>query len=325
MFENIFIMIILFLVAFFPIALWGYFFGYIDNGALNKQRFFLGIVAWWLAVFPVLYLGEVSEVLGRSFINIFEVLHRPIVWMSGVWVIILSLVSVFVLFSVVPFFWFYFTPINKQKILIYLERLGMFVIYFTLIAIGLFLFQYFVWFFPRFTQIQDYGVSFGSILFDSLYLVIIYYLIIGIIEEVSKFLFVSFDKNNHYYTPRQVVTHAIFIALGFAFIENFLYFSSLFDQYGFGSELISTYVLRNLFSVFLHILCSSIFAYYFSKVLQRWRDFHWRYIVILFEWFFLTFLLHAFFDIFLTLDFFFIVFIYFIGGYFYFTSLFYKD
>jgi hypothetical protein len=166
--------------------------------------------------------------------------------------------------------------------------------------------------------------EFWKIVFNSFYLVIFYYLIIWLLEELSKFFSFNFSKNFQIVSPREWVLFAIFTALGFSFLENILYFHTLFQSYWIWKQFLAVYFSRNLFSVFLHIICSSIFAYFFSLAYLK-RDNTFKYIKLLFWGFVLSVFFHSIFDIFLTFDFTFIIFLYFIWWYFYISSIFYRE
>lgn len=325
MLENIFLIFILGFVAFIPILLWGYFFGYIDSDTFNRKRFFMWILAWGISVFPVLFLWEIADSFSFQMMNIFWVVH-DFAAEGSIFQVFLSFIVLFAFFSFIPFVLFYLTPISKEKLKLYCIRFWIFSFYFVLIS---FLFYLINSAFLNFDFLQiesDLSISFWDIVFNSVKLVIFYYLLIGILEELSKFLFFSYEKNFSLLSVKHWVISAIFIALGFAFIENILYFYSLYHTYWFGQQLMSTYFLRNIFSVFLHILCSSIFAYYFSKLyLSMKNQYNFYFIKTLLIWFFISFTLHALFDIFLTFDLMFFVFLYIIWGYFYLTYIFYKE
>lgn len=325
MLENIFLIFILSFVAFIPILLWGYFFGYIDSDTFNRKRFFMWILAWGISVFPVLFLWDIADSFWFQMMNIFWVVH-DFSSQGSIFQVFLSFIILFLFFSFIPFVLFYLTPASKEKIKLYFTRFLIFSSYFVFIS---FLFYVLNSAFLNFDFLRietDLSISFWDIVFNSVKLVIFYYLLIGILEELSKFLFFSYDKNFSLLSAKHWVISAIFIALGFAFIENILYFYSLYQTYWFGQQLMSTYFLRNIFSVFLHILCSSIFAYYFSKLyLTMKNQYNFYFIKTLFVWFLLSFTLHALFDIFLTFDLMFFVFLYIIGGYFYLTFIFYKE
>lgn len=321
MIWDLFLIILITIIAFIPISLWGYFFGYIDNNNFNKKRFFLGILAWWISVFPVLYLWDIIDSFSLDVLNIFQSVYD-----FSLLEVFLSFLSLFLIFSIIPFFFFYSPPYSIKKFEIFIKRFLLFFLYFIIISLWFYLVNFLFNKFNLFSWDIDFTVSFWNIVFNSLKLIVFYYFIIWIIEEVSKFLFFSYDKNFLISKPKDWVIYAIFIALWFAFVENILYFQSLYENYWFWKELISTYFLRNIFSVFLHILCSWIFAYYFSIIYLKFReDYNLEFIKTLFIWFFLSFFFHAIFDIMLSFNMMFFVFLYIIWWYFYLTYIFYKD
>lgn len=325
MFESIFSFILLWFISFIPIMLWGYFFGYIDNDGVNKARFFLWILAGWLSVFPVLYLWQYVDVLGLQFLNIFQTIHS----FSGgddILGVFISFLWLLFIFSCIPFLFFYVYPISQEKLLIYLKRFWIFSWYFACISVFFYFLNVWLTLYGFSQTTMEVSVSFSEIIFNSVKLVIFYYLLIGILEELSKFLFFSYGKKFYILSSQQWVIYAIFIALWFAFIENILYFQSLYQSYGWGRELISTYFLRNIFSVFLHILCSSIFAYYFSLMYLKFKNnYNLQFIRMMFVGFLLAILFHACFDLFLTFNLTIFIFLYIIGWYFYLTYIFYKE
>lgn len=325
MLDNLLLILILSFVAFIPILLWGYFFGYIDNDSFNRKRFFLWILAGGISVFPVLFLWNIADNFWWYIINIFSVVY-DFSFDGSIFKVLLSFILLFIIFSLIPFVLFYLTPITKEKIRIYLSRFLLFSGYFVIITLLFYLLNFFFLKIEFLELSTDVSISFWNIMFNSIKLVIFYYLLIWILEELSKFLFFSYEKKFSVLSIKHSVVNAIFIALWFAFIENILYFYHLYQNYGFGKEIFSTYFLRNIFSVFLHILCSSVFAYYFSILYAKMRNnYNIYFIKTLLFWFILSFTLHALFDIFLTFNFMFFVFLYIIWGYFYLTYIFYKE
>ncbi len=325
MLENVFLIWIMSIIAFIPIALWGYFFGYIESDNFNKKRFFIGILAGWLAVFPVLFLWDIIDEFSFHLFNIFSYIHS---FGQETWIIqvFFSFLSLLFFFSLLPFLLFYLTPYSKEKLKIFFSRFLLFSFYFFLISLWLYGINFIFSVFDGLQFDTEISIAFWDIVFNSLKLIIFYYLLIGILEELSKFLFFSYERNFSVVSAKQGVISSIFIALGFAFVENILYFISLYENFWVGKELISTYFLRNIFSVFLHILCSSIFAYYFSTLYLKFKNnYTFEFIKVLFIWFFLALFFHAIFDIFLTFNLMFFVFLYIIWGYFYLTYIFYKQ
>lgn len=325
MLGEILSILMIIIISFIPILLWGYFFWYIDNDNFNKKRFFVWILAWSISVIPVLYLGDFINSFNIDILNIFLVIHS---FSDFAWVfkLFLSFLSLLFLLSFLPYIIFYVIPVSKEKIKIYFYRFLIFSLYFLIFSFW-FYFLNILFENINFLQINtQVELSFWDVIFNSFKLVIFYYLLIAILEEVSKFFFFSYSKPFSILSSKEWVIYAIFIALWFAFVENILYFKSLYENYWLWSELISTYFMRNIFSVFLHILCSSIFAYYFSVLYLKFKNnFNFEFIKILFFWFIFGVFFHAIFDIFLTFDLTIFVFLYILGGYFYLTYIFYKE
>jgi hypothetical protein len=110
-------------------------------------------------------------------------------------------------------------------------------------------------------------------------------------------------------------------------IENILYLYNFYIQYWFNYELLKLHFFRSAFSVIVHILSSSVIAYYFSKalILYRTKDLSFPYLKIFSFGLFVSILLHLIFDVAISLGFSFIMFIYFIWGYLYVSNIFYKE
>gem|GEM_PF-6694043 len=104
--------IIIALVAFFPILLWGYIFSYMDNSQLNARRFAIGILAGALSVVPVLFMGDIFSNLSLTSWNIFPLLiHGENLFQLSLSAILtlLGIASVIGIFS----FGFFFVNIGK--------------------------------------------------------------------------------------------------------------------------------------------------------------------------------------------------------------------
>jgi len=322
---DIITLIILILISFIPIVFWGYLFSYFDNEEFNKKRFFAWIFAWSVSVFPVLFLDDFISKTNILFLNIFSSVYH-INWFFSLFDLFISFSSILFFLSILPFLFFFLFPISKEKIKIFIKKYFLFLVYLSIIWIFLYILNKFFQTFQNIDFSYDAWLSFWEVLFNSFKLVVFYYLIIAILEELSKFFCFNYSKNFSISSVKEWVLYAIFIALWFSFIENILYFSSLYEKFAFWKELIWSFFSRNIFSIFLHIICSSIFAYYFSKMYLKYKyNMNFEFIKILFLWFFLSILLHSLFNIFLTFDLILFVFIYFIWWYFYLTYIFYRE
>lgn len=130
---QIFSLIIIALIAFLPILLWGYIFSYMDNSPLNARRFAIGILAGALSVLPVLFMGEVFASFSLTSWNIFPLL------IHGDNLLQLSFSAILTLFGIagiIGIFSFGFFFANMGKAMgIYIKNtfiLLFFVLFFTL-------------------------------------------------------------------------------------------------------------------------------------------------------------------------------------------------
>lgn len=322
MFWNIFVIILLVFSALIPIMIWGYLFSYFDWNDFNRKRFFLWIFAWSISVFPVLYLWDIIDELWLNVLNIFQKVY-DINNFLDIWNIFISLFLILILLSLTPFL-INLSKMSKNTFNLILKNFLIFTLFLVWFSVLFFLIKYFFSIFSTFDfEISTYP-EFWKIAFNSFLLVIFYYLLIWFLEELSKFLSFNNSKNFLITSPKQWVLFAIFTALWFAFLENILYFYSMFQNYSFWKEFLWVYFSRNIFSVFMHVICSSLFAYFFSVWYLKFTS-NFKYIKMLFLGAFLAIFFHSIFDIFLTLDFTAIIFLYLIWWYFYISYIFYKQ
>ncbi len=325
MFWDIFTLIILFFITFIPIVLWGYLFSYFDDSELNRKRFLVWILAGSISVIPVLYLQDFIRGTNFLYLNIFSsVAEMKNFW--DIFSVFLSLFSVLFFISIIPFLIFLWFSDISNKLKNFWKNYLIFTLYLVCTGLWLYILGLFFDQFDMFDTSYNFGLSFWDVLFNSFKLIVFYYIIIAILEELSKFFCFHYSPLFSVMSIRQSILYAIFVALWFAFFENILYFQKLYELHGFGKDLISVYFSRNIFSVVLHVLCSSILAYYFSSVYLKFKTkINIEFIKILFVWFFFAVLLHWLFDIFLTFNIIFFIFIYLIWAYLYLTYIFYKD
>lgn len=325
MFWDIITLILIFFITFIPIVLWGYLFSHFDDSQLNRKRFLVWILAGWISVIPVLYLQDFISSTNFLYLNIFS----SVAGMKNFWDIFsvfLSFFSVLFFVSIIPFLIFFWFSDISNKLKNFWKNYLTFTLYLVFTGLLLYLLGLFFDRFTLFDRSYDYWLSFWDVIFNSFKLVIFYYIIIAILEELSKFFCFNYSQLFSVISLRQSILYAIFVALGFAFFENILYFKKLYELHGFGKDLVAVYFSRNIFSVVLHVLCSSVLAYYFSSVYLKFKTkINAEFIKTLFIWFFFAVLLHWLFDIFLTFNVTFFIFIYLIGSYFYLTYIFYKD
>lgn len=323
MLQTALIYIILALISFFPIVIWAYIFSYIDDNPLNKKRFFVGVIWGALSVVPILYMDKILEVLNFKYLNIFYFVSQ-IKWLFTsfeFWLSLSLFLFVIVLFSFL-LWWFAFK--FKEIIKIYFKNILVFLVFIALLSVTIFFLNII---FSKMDFAISESIAFWNIIFNSFRLIVFYYLLVAFIEEASKHF--NFLQSSALYIKsiKDWVLYAIFVALWFSLIENMLYLYNYYSTTWLNGELVKIYFFRSAFSVIVHILSSSVVAYYFSKALLLYRhhDLSFSYLKIFSFWILVSILLHLFFDVALTLWFSFVMFIYFIWGYLYVSSIFYRE
>lgn len=323
MFEKIIIYIVLAMISFFPIVIWAYSFAYIDDNPLNRNRFLIWVLWWALSVFPILYLDKILEVFKVDFLNVFSFASEIKGLFSSIefW-FSLSLLLLLIVFSSFLFWWFF----NKFKkiIKIFLKNLLVFLIFIWLLTFWVFILNYL---FSFIDFAIDNEIQFWEIVFNSFKLIFFYYLIVAFIEETAKHF--NFLQSSVLYIDsiKTWVLYSIFVALWFCLIENMLYLYNYYIVYWPSQEVLKLYFFRSTFSIIVHVLSSSIIAYYFTKALLLYREnsLSLPYLKIFSFGLLLSIGFHLIFDVALTLGFTFIIFVYFIWWYLYVSSIFYKE
>lgn len=325
--KDIFFYILLALISFFPIVIWAYIFSYIDDNPLNKKRFFVWILGWALSVVPILHMEKILSFLDFEYLNTFYFVSQVKDLFTSIEFGISLALFLFVIIFFSFFLWNFFMKF-REILKIYLKNLLVFLIFIIWLTLSVFLINYLFSF--EFTsnlvEIKDW-VQFGNILFNSFKLIIFYYLIVAFIEESSKHFNFLQSSVLQIDSIKNWVLYAIFVALWFALVENMLYLYNFYNQYGLSWELLKLYFFRSTFAVIVHVLSSSVVAYYFSKALLKYKekDLSLPYLKIFSFGLIVSILLHMVFDVALTLGFSSIMFVYFIWGYLYVSGIFYKD
>lgn len=93
--------------------------------------------------------------------------------------------------------------------------------------------------------------------------IILTFMFVGIIEEVSKIFVVRAADQSKIRSIDDAIELSIIAALGFAFIENIIYFYNIVYLRGF-EHLLMPFVFRSLFSTFAHVMFSGIFGYFYG-------------------------------------------------------------
>lgn len=321
--KEIIIYLLLALISFIPIIIWAYTFSYIDSNNLSRKRFLLWVFGWSISVIPILYFDKIIDFFNLWFLNSFNYVYK-LKDISSTLDFSISL-SLFLLFIVCFSFlsWFIF-KLGFKNLFIYLKNLFVFLIFIVFLS----LFLLIIWYFLNSMDLKVlYEVSFWNMVFNSFKLIVFYYFIVAFIEESSKhFNFLNSDIFS-IDSVKKWVSYAIYIALGFSFIENILYIYSFYNSYGIWYDMLKIYFFRSSFSIIVHVVSSTVIAYYFTKayLVYKWKDLSFSYLKVFSLWLFLSILLHLIYDVSISLGFSFIMFIYFIGGYLYVSSIFYDD
>ena len=207
------------------------------------------------------------------------------------------------------------------------------------ILIYKFLWQFFPWLNAfRFAEAyrQDF-IGFSGLIILPLS-AIITFMIVGIIEEIMKFVSVKIVDDNEFTDIDDSVEFFIIAALGFSFIENILYFYSIWLNQGL-NHLFMPFLFRSSFSTLAHLIFSGILGYYYgiahfaTPILQeeiKENRNHWTkwlhkilsirkeklfYEQHIFEGLLVSIGLHAIFNIFLEMNLTFLIVPFLLGGY----------
>lgn len=127
-----------------------------------------------------------------------------------------------------------------------------------------YLWQWFPWI-NAFDWIKN--TNFDLMGFNSVLLVpipvLITFLLVGIIEEISKIYSVKILDKNKISSVDDAIEFAIIAGLGFAFVENVIYFQNIILNRGL-DDFLFPFVFRSLFSTFAHVMFSGIFGYFYG-------------------------------------------------------------
>lgn len=93
--------------------------------------------------------------------------------------------------------------------------------------------------------------------------IIVTFLLVGVVEEISKIYSVKIVDNNRIRSIDDAIEFAILAGLGFAFVENSIYFYNILTTRGIDG-LVFPFLFRSLFSTFAHVMFSGIFGYFFG-------------------------------------------------------------
>lgn len=174
--------------------------------------------------------------------------------------------------------------------------------------------------------------------------VLITFMIVGIIEEVTKLWAVKSTEKGRICSIDDAIEISIMAALGFAFAENILYFYNIIATRG-AEDILYPFIFRSVFSTFAHVMFSGILGYYYGLAIfateqvqekhshKRWplitavaKAFHFKKNVLfhhekITQGLIIAVVLHALFNIFLEMNWTFLIVPFLTGGYIYLTSL----
>ena len=320
--------ILIIFISFIPIIFWAYIFSNINEEKLNKKRFIIGVFSWILSVIPILYMDKIIDFIKFKSLDFFE-------WASNINGIFTSLnfglsLSLF-LWIIVLLSFLVGMVLRKNFWLLsaYFKNFILFLFFVWIISTIFYflnLLSWKIWFLDS-SLISNDNIYFGETIFNTLKLIIFYYILIAFIEETSKHFNFMGSSILDIKTISDWVMYAIFVALWFSFIENILYFYNLYIELWIWYELTKTYFFRSIFSIMVHVFCSSVIAYFFTKAYLLYKEENklFPYLKTFLIGLTIWILLHFIFDFALTIWFSFIIIIYFVVWYLYVSSIFYRE
>jgi RsiW-degrading membrane proteinase PrsW (M82 family) len=122
-------------------------------------------------------------------------------------------------------------------------------------------------FFPEINAFQYINTFEGNIIqiknFALPLSVTLTFMLVGVFEEYLKHVVVKVVDQGRFKSIDDAIEFSIIAALGFAYVENILYFTFIWESQGVESFVMSV-VFRSIFSTFAHILFSGIYGYYYG-------------------------------------------------------------
>jgi len=111
-----------------------------------------------------------------------------------------------------------------------------------------------------FSYLENFDHSLFAILPVS---VLLNFLLVGMIEEYMKHIAVKTVDDGRFKSIDDAIEYSIVAALGFAFVENVMYFFYIWQYQGFDTLYLS-FIFRSIFSTFAHVLFSGVYGYYYG-------------------------------------------------------------
>jgi len=245
MISEIFTYIFLGIGIFIPIILWSYIFSFVDNSLLNKKRFLYGVLAWGISVIPILYMDNLLSYLQLKDLSVFKNIYILLDIHSYIYLLFSFIVIIFFMYIYSIFTTFLY---RKNTLKIFIQNFYSYGILIFFLLGFFFLLQVFFQLFPSVNIFISKSIYFEWYIYNSLKLVIFYYIIIAFIEESSKYFHFLWIHTLNLNSIRVGILGTIFIALWFSFIENIIYIFSIYSGTGVSSELIKVWFFRSIFS-----------------------------------------------------------------------------
>lgn len=112
-------------------------------------------------------------------------------------------------------------------------------------------------------SLVDFRSNIEGIIVNTLLSTFVIFLGVGVMEEYVKFWIMRLINNRFFKSINDVIELAIIGALGFAFFENIIYFSSHWGQLSTGNFFVFA-LMRVTVVTMVHMLCSGILGYYYG-------------------------------------------------------------
>lgn len=93
--------------------------------------------------------------------------------------------------------------------------------------------------------------------------IILTFMLVGVIEEFMKHIVVRMTDDKKLRTIDDAIIFSIIAALGFAFVENTLYFFYIW-LFQNTENLVISFFFRSVFSTFAHVLFSGMYGYFYG-------------------------------------------------------------
>lgn len=125
-------------------------------------------------------------------------------------------------------------------------------------------------------EANDFDANIRSQVSSILLATLLIFFSVGFLEEYAKHWIVKKTDKTIFESIDDVIEFSIIGALGFAFLENIGYFFMILVENN-GENLVSLFMVRSLFVVFVHVLCSGIYGYYYGlghfsePLLKEWE------------------------------------------------------